>query len=158
MAGKIRPSTPEDADAIVVMAVRAWAPVFRSFAEVWGPALYERMHPDWAAEQGAAVRAAIDENATWVTTDGETVTGFVNVTFDEAEATGEIYMVAVDPDRQGEGFASELTEHALDEMRARGMTLAVVGTGGDPGHAAARATYEKAGFTPFPLVHYARLL
>lgn len=30
------------------------------------------------------------------------------------------------------------------------MDLAIVATGGDPGHAPAGATYEKAGFTPAP--------
>jgi hypothetical protein len=38
------------------------------------------------------------------------------------------------------------------------MTLAVVATGGDPGHAPARATYERAGFTGCPQVWYARRL
>ena len=32
------------------------------------------------------------------------------------------------------------------------MRLAVVGTGGDPGHAPARRCYEKAGYTGLPLV------
>ena len=32
--------------------------------------------------------------------------------------------------------------------------LAHIATGGDPGHAAARHTYEKAGFTALPLVRY----
>jgi hypothetical protein len=35
-----------------------------------------------------------------------------------------------------------------------GETLVQLGTGGDPGHAPARHTYEKAGFTPLPLVRY----
>jgi hypothetical protein len=43
-------------------------------------------------------------------------------------------------------------------MRAAGLTLAGIGTGGDPGHAPARAAYEKAGFTPLPLVHYYKAL
>ena len=43
-------------------------------------------------------------------------------------------------------------------MRARGLDLAIVATGGDPGHAPARRTYEKAGFTGCPQVWYAKLL
>jgi hypothetical protein len=43
-------------------------------------------------------------------------------------------------------------------MRARGLSLAIVATGGDPGHAPARATYEKAGFTGCPQVWYAKVL
>ena len=75
-----------------------------------------------------------------------------------ADRSAEIYMIAVDPAVQRRGVASLLTEHALDEMRTRGMDLAIVATGGDPGHAPARATYEKAGFTPCPQVWYSRLL
>jgi ribosomal protein S18 acetylase RimI-like enzyme len=69
-----------------------------------------------------------------------------------------IYLIAVDPGVQGRGVASTLTQHALAQMRERGMDLATVSTGGDPGHAAARATYEKAGFVAFPQVWYAKLL
>jgi hypothetical protein len=39
-------------------------------------------------------------------------------------------------------------------MKQKGALLAVVGTGGDPSHAPARASYEKAGYTPLPLVRY----
>ena len=37
-----------------------------------------------------------------------------------------------------------------------GMTTVMVETGGDPGHAPARATYEAAGFRPLPTVKYFR--
>jgi hypothetical protein len=43
-------------------------------------------------------------------------------------------------------------------MRAAGCTLAVVATGGDPGHASARALYDATGFTGLPLVRYYREL
>jgi hypothetical protein len=39
-------------------------------------------------------------------------------------------------------------------MKENGMKLAVVGTGGDPGHAPARRAYEKAGYTAMPAVRY----
>jgi ribosomal protein S18 acetylase RimI-like enzyme len=86
------------------------------------------------------------------------VTGFVNVTFDTDNRSSEIYMIAVDPAHQRQGVASALTELALEEMRARGLDLAIVATGGDPGHAPARRTYEKAGFVGCPQVWYAKLL
>ena len=35
-----------------------------------------------------------------------------------------------------------------------GMKVAVVETGGDPGHAAARRTYEKAGYVLLPIARY----
>jgi GNAT superfamily N-acetyltransferase len=63
-------------------------------------------------------------------------------------------LLAVHPDYQNEGIGTELNNFALGKMRAAGMKLAVVGTGGDPGHAPARRSYEKAGYTGLPLVRY----
>jgi hypothetical protein len=40
------------------------------------------------------------------------------------------------------------------EVKEGGMALAVVGMGGDEGHAPARRSYEKAGYTALPLVRY----
>jgi hypothetical protein len=43
-------------------------------------------------------------------------------------------------------------------MRAHGMDIVAVGTGGDPGHAPARALYESLGYTALPGVRYLSLL
>lgn len=43
-------------------------------------------------------------------------------------------------------------------MRRSGMDIAAVGTGGDPGHAPARAAYEALGFTLLPSARYLKLL
>ena len=153
-----RAATAADTDRIVELSLAAWAPVFESFRAVLGDDLYQRVHPDWTTHQAASVRDAIERHETWVSVVDGAVGGFVNVIFDPQESSGEIYMIAVDPAVQRRGIATALTEHALAEMRARGLTLATVATGGDPGHAPARATYEKAGFTACPQVWYARLL
>jgi ribosomal protein S18 acetylase RimI-like enzyme len=71
---------------------------------------------------------------------------------------GWIEIIGVDPDYQRRGIATRLTETALEHMRDRGMDIAVVETGGDPGHAPARAAYEASGFTPLSIVRYFRLL
>jgi LmbE family N-acetylglucosaminyl deacetylase/GNAT superfamily N-acetyltransferase len=157
-APDIRPSDASDTDAIVELALRAWAPVFASFEAVLGPDIYQRVYPDWRWYQAGSVREALERNQTWVAVTDGAITGFVNVSFDTSERSGEIYMIAVDPRAQRQGIASRLTELALGEMRARGLDLATVATGGDPAHAPARATYEKAGFTAFPQVWYAKLL
>lgn len=67
---------------------------------------------------------------------------------------GEISMLAVDPDYQDGGIGTALTEFALDRLKDAGMTVAMVETGGDPGHAAARRTYEKAGYVHLPVARY----
>jgi hypothetical protein len=43
-------------------------------------------------------------------------------------------------------------------MKASGMSVAMVETGGDPGHAPARHTYEKAGFKVLPIARYFKKL
>lgn len=154
----IRAFTPDDADRVVELSLAAWDPVFASFRAVLGDALYRRVHPDWRADQAASVRGALERNATWVSETRGVVMAFVNVIFTDAERSGEIHMIAVDPAAQRRGLATALTERALDEMRARGLDLAIVATGGDPGHAPARATYEKAGFIGCPQVWYAKIL
>jgi len=71
---------------------------------------------------------------------------------------GEIYMVAVDPDFQGHGIGTALMEFALAWMKEAGMSIAMVETGGDPGHERARRTYEKVGFGLFPVARYFKKL
>ena len=71
---------------------------------------------------------------------------------------GEIHMIAVDPDFQRRGAATALTNHSLAWLKQAGMTTAMVETGGDPGHAPARRTYESAGFRPLPIARYFKKL
>jgi ribosomal protein S18 acetylase RimI-like enzyme len=72
--------------------------------------------------------------------------------------SGEIYMLAVDPDYQQRGIGHALVSFAVDRITELGIPLAEIGTGGDPGHAPARRLYERAGFTPVPLVRYFKAL
>ena len=67
-------------------------------------------------------------------------------------------MIAVDPDYQDKGIGLTLVNFAVDRIAGLGLPLAEIGTGGDPGHAPARHVYEKAGFTPVPLVRYYKAL
>ena len=77
---------------------------------------------------------------------------------DDEPCSGEIEMIAVDPQHQRRGVGKQLIDHALDQFRRAGLRVAVVATGGDPGHGPARAAYEDAGFTALPLVRYYRAL
>lgn len=67
-------------------------------------------------------------------------------------------MVAVDPAWQRNGIGARLTSFAVRWMKDRGMAVAMVETGADPGHAPARRTYEQAGFTELPVSRYFRRL
>lgn len=156
----IRPLASDDIDTVVEFSLRAWAPVFASFERVLGADIYRKVYPDWLAGQAHEVDKVLrDEKATvWIAEVDGRAGGFAAVYLDRDAGSGEIEMLAVDPDYQGGGVGVGLTEYAVEQMRGAGIRLAQVATGGDPGHAPARRTYEKAGFTALPLVRYYRSL
>ena len=90
--------------------------------------------------------------------DDDEVAGFTAVHLPDSEPHGEIYMLAVHPAHQRTGIGPKLTQFAAEQMRAAGRQLAIVNTGGDPGHAPARGTYERAGFISLPQAQYYLLL
>jgi ribosomal protein S18 acetylase RimI-like enzyme len=69
----------------------------------------------------------------WVAEADGAPVGFVAVELDSHEKNmGEISMLAVDPDFQGGGVGTALTEFALDRLKDAGMTVAMVETGATP--------------------------
>ena len=158
---QIRSFSGDDLDAIVEFSLRAWAPVFASVRNVLGDDVFLRLHPDWKANQTASVRSSCtngDRDVFVAVVDGRPV-GFVAVGLNAFhERMGVIDIIGVDPEYQRRGIGSRLTEVAINHMRREGMDIVVVETGGDPGHAPARAAYEEAGFTLLPISRYFRLL
>lgn len=153
-----RPFRDGDLDAIVALSLRAWEPVFASIHDTLGEALFRHFYGDhWRAHQADDVRRACTTYHTTVAQDDGRVVGFTAVDLRDGDE-GEIYMLAVDPDAQGLGVGTQLTTEAIAQIRAAGKRLAIVATGADPGHAAARATYRKAGFIPWPSEQLYKLL
>jgi ribosomal protein S18 acetylase RimI-like enzyme len=154
---QIRPFEQRDTAAVVELSLRAWAPVFASLRRELGPAIFGRLHPDWREDQRREVEQACASRETkvWIAEVEEEMVGFV-VTgiFDPERGMGEISMLAVDPDHQSGGIGTALTEYAIDSLRSAGMRIAMVETGGDPGHAPAQRTYERAGFALLPIARY----
>ena len=158
---EIRAFQQGDLDAIVEFSLRAWEPVHASMRNVLGDAIYLRLNPDWRAVQAEEVRSSCvdDEHAVFVAVlDGRPV-GFAAVALNAFhERMGVVQIIAVDPDYQRRGIARLLMDRCEAHMRASGMDIAAVGTGGDPGHAPARAAYEAFGFTLLPGARYLKLL
>lgn len=158
----IRPFRESDLDAIVELSLRAWDPVFESLRTILGEAIFSRLHqPEWRAVQAEAVRSSCtsEELDVFVAVADERPVGFATVALNAFhEGMGVVDMIAVDPEFQRHGIATALMNRAADHMRERGMDLAVVETGGDPGHAPARAMYEASGYTTLPVVRYLKLL
>jgi ribosomal protein S18 acetylase RimI-like enzyme len=160
MDTRIRDYGPLDEQPVVELALRAWAPVFSSLEQVLGREIFVRLHGDWRQYQEKAVRDTLADDATqvWVAEAARGVVGFVAAKLHPERQLGEIWMLAVDPDAQGRGIGSALTEVATGWLREAGMTVAMVETGGDPGHAPARRVYEKANYTVLPVVRYFKAL
>jgi GNAT superfamily N-acetyltransferase len=158
---RVEPYDPVHLDAIVRLSLRAWSPVFDSIRNAMDADLYRAFYPeDWRASQQKAVEdvCAAENMNVWVALDNKSVVGFVVAKRDSESGMGEIYMIAVDPDHQGHGIGSMLIEFALAWMKDAGMSLAMVETGSDPGHAPARHTYEKLGFRLGPVARYFKKL
>ena len=159
---RLRSYRPADEEPVVALSLRAWAPVFASVANVLGSQLNGLLHgADWRPFQAEAVRATLADPETegWVAESEARVVGFVVFQVADSERRiGQIALLAVDPDAQRRGIGTALTEFATDRLRDRGLAVAVIGTGGDAGHAPARRLYEKASYTPMPIVQYFKAL
>jgi GNAT superfamily N-acetyltransferase len=158
---EIRAFEEEDLEAVVEFSLRAWEPVFASIRSVLGDEVFLRLHPEWQKSQAEAVRSSCTnpDRDVFVAVADDRPVAFVAVALNAFhERMGVIDIIGVDPDYQRRGISKRLTEIATEHMRGRGMDIAVVETGGDPGHAPARAAYESAGFTLLPIGRYFRLL
>ncbi len=155
----IRPMQDGDVESIVALSLRAWEPVFASIHDTVGERIFNYFYGgDWRTHQANDVRRACTAYQVSVADADGRVVGFTAVDLKADSVEGEIYMVAVEPDAQGAGVGTQLTLAAVEQLREAGKRAVVVGTGGDPGHAAARATYHKAGFTPLPSEFFYLLL
>jgi GNAT superfamily N-acetyltransferase len=157
MTIQIRPSTPADLPAIVDLSLLAWEPVFTAWQHILGSSLYPiAIYPDWRqGQKGVVEKICTDANIlTWAAVVDEKVVGFIAYELNAETQTGEVQLLAVHPDFQNDGIGTQLNLFALEKFKEAGMKLAVVGTGGDDGHAPARRSYEKAGYTGLPQVRY----
>lgn len=157
----LRFSEPDDLPALIALAKRAWAGVESSIDAVLGTPLDRLATPSWAAHHEAVVRDACGSPESSVVVaeddDGE-ITGFVAyIVHPESPGMseyGEITVIAVDPSARRSGLGRRLLDHAVDELRAAGAPVIMLSTGGDEGHAPARALYESAGFQLLPIAQY----
>lgn len=152
---------PELREQIIALSLRAWAPVFDGMKLAVPPFVYRSFYPNgWEDRQRTDVARFLDEEGerVRVAIANGRVLGWVGLRCHDEDRLGEIYMLAVEPGEQRKGIAQALIEHAEDTLRSAGMELVMVETGGDPGHAPARACYEKAGYDTWPVARYFRRL
>lgn len=161
MAYTIEAYRSEQEDAVLGVTMRSWAPVFPKMREATPGYVYDAFYPEgWEARQTDDVTNLLRDEAvkTWVAVEDGAVIGFVGVRIHPEDSMGEIHIVAVDPAHQRRGISHALMQQGFDYMREQGMVMAMVETGGDPGHAPSRATYEAMGFDPWPVARYFKKL
>jgi hypothetical protein len=88
---EIRSLAAGDIEAVVQLSLLAWEPVFSSFAQILGPAIYPIVYPDWRRQQAEAVEAVLKDSAkftVWVAEVGGAVVGFIAYMLNSDEQTG----------------------------------------------------------------------
>lgn len=152
---RIRPFKKNDLNDLVQLTLLAFEPIFTSFEQILGPKIYPIIYPDWRKRQveGVEKLSTNEKINLWVAQADGKVIGFIAYELYE-DKTGEVQLLAIHPEHQNHGIGTALNTFALQKMKEGGMKLAVVATGGDESHAPARKSYEKAGYTPLPLVRY----
>jgi ribosomal protein S18 acetylase RimI-like enzyme len=156
----IRPYEESDHSEVIEITLLAFAPIHSSFAKILGPEINPLVYPDWRVSQREGIENIIkSETITLCVAEVEgKIAGYVAYALNDKDKTGEVEILAVHPQYQNQGIGTVLNLYALEKLKAGGMKLVTVGTGGDESHVAARRSYEKSGYTALPLVRYYKAL
>ena len=151
----IIPYEPPMRQAALDLALRAWSSVFPQLKAAVPGFVYGAFYPEeWQKRQLSDLGQILDNEPHTVDvamlqgqngSETSQLAGWVCTRIHPEDSMGEVYILAVDPQFQ---------RHSHDRARAAGMTMMMVETGGDPGHAPARHTYEAAGYQRWPVARY----
>lgn len=153
----IVPYRSEHRSAALELAIRAWEQVFVRMRESVPGFVNDNFYPNgWQERQRTDLARVLDEDPGGVDVAliNGAVTGWVGTRIHAEDSMGEIYVIAVAPEHQRQGVGRALLDHAHDRVHHAGMKMIMVETGGDPGHALARASYEAAGYERWPVARY----
>lgn len=158
----IRPFLPNDLARLIDLTIETFGPFYEeSFRPRVGETVFAHQHGNWRDDYREEVPTLHDpSNGKFVAVAeiDSTVVGYVAWNVNASGKHGEIKVVAVSAENRRHHTGTDLCEHALAKMKAGGVEVVALGTGGDPFHAAARSLYESLGFTPFPGVYYFKAL
>ena len=140
------------------LAIRAWTPVFPKMEAEVPAFVYDSFYPNgWRERQRTDLATLLDsepENVDVAIVAGDTPVGWACTRLHHEDSMAEIYVIAVDPDRQGSGVGKLLLERAYQRARNAEARMMMVETGDDSGHGPARSLYESAGFVRWPVARY----
>lgn len=160
----IIPYEPPMRQAALDLALRAWSSVFPQLKAAVPGFVYGAFYPEeWQKRQLSDLGQILDNEPHTVDvamlqgqngSETPQLAGWVCTRIHPEDSMGEVYILAVDPQFQRRGIGHALMNHSHDRAQAAGMTMMMVETGDDPGHAPARHTYEAAGYQRWPVARY----
>jgi ribosomal protein S18 acetylase RimI-like enzyme len=154
----LRPFDPTDLPELIELTIDTFGPFYEdAFRPAVSEAIFRHQHGNWREDYRAEVPTLHDpdqDKFVAVADHDGAIAGYVGWKVEEAKRHGEVYIVAVAADHRRRGLGTALCEHAFAQMRARGVEVVGIGTGGDAFHAPARALYERLGCTYFPAAIY----
>jgi ribosomal protein S18 acetylase RimI-like enzyme len=158
----IRPFVTHDLSSLAELTIETFRPFYEdSFRPLVGEVIFANQHGNWRDDYRRQVAGLHDPGqhkyVAIAEADGD-IAGYVAWTADPARRNGSITILAVAAGHRRHHAGTALCEHAFGAMRALGAEVAVIGTGGDPFHAPARALYERLGCTQLPVAVYYRPL
>lgn len=129
----IRPTTPDDTTALIALA------------EATG--LFEQHHIEELGEMLSDYFDGKSDDHFWITDDDN---GAVGVAYCEMErmtdGTWNLQLIAIQPERQGQGRGATLLRYIEQTLMARGGRVLLVETSGVPDFERTRAFYRKCGY------------
>lgn len=155
----IRPLEVDDHLATTDLLTETFRAFFEGYARPHlGEQVFQHQHGHWEQDYRDElptlhVPEAGRHAAVATLTEG-TIVGLISWRVDTKARHGEIYLLAVSPLHRRQHIGERLCQHAITHMRAEGVEVVQISTGGDPFHAPARALYERLGFTPVPVTVY----
>ena len=144
-------------EALLDISLRAWGSVFPRMHNDVPEFVYDAFYPQgWQQRQLSDLKEVFDQEPQNVSVaiEGEHPVAWVCTRIHPEDQMGEIYVIAVDPEYQRCGVGQRLMDHASAQIKDAGMRMVMVETGGDSGHAPARALYESEGFVRWPVARY----
>jgi ribosomal protein S18 acetylase RimI-like enzyme len=157
----IRDFQASDLPALTDLTIESFRPLFeRHLPEQLNPTVFSHDHGDWHGDYRKVVPTFHDPGSDRFVTlaeEHEQILGYVGWNIAQGRSA-RLEMVAVHPVAQRRGVGTALCREVLERLRARGVAVVHIGTGGDAFHAPARRLYESLGFTGYPVVDYTTAL
>jgi ribosomal protein S18 acetylase RimI-like enzyme len=155
---ELRPFQQGDLERIVQLTIDTFGPFYEgSFRGLVGDQIFAHQHGHWADDYRRTVpelHAPQDDKFVVVAEDAGGIVGYVAWVTDPVKKHGSVELLAVSAGNRREHVGRSLCEAAFAGMRAAGVEVVEIGTGGDDFHAPARAFYESLGLIKVPVAVY----